>query len=607
MTPDSPTAGPETTPRRGRRRRSRPLGGWERLGLGDGHERLESRAMMASDVGVAIDAGHVWYMPGTEATYTVSVTNFGPDAATGIAVSTVLGSQIASSTWTAAYSAGGSGPVVGAGNVAATIALPAGGTATFSVVSRIGANATGTLTSTATASKAGDPVGGNDTASDALLFVARPLVLADDTGSSSTSAVRVVDPATGVEQRRFFAYEAGFRGGVQMVLADVDRDGRPEVVTAPGRGRTGEIRVFTLEGTELASYRTQPFGVGWKGGVNVAVGDADGDGKSDFAAAKATGDGAVRVFRGQGGADPVANAAFRTISPFPATFMGGATVAFADMGTFSAGTTVDAGVPDGRAELLIGSGPTRAAEVQIRDLSAVESPIIDTISPFNAGFLGGVAVSAARVNLDSVPDVIVAAGVRGNGLVEVHDGRVGAATNARLAAFTAFSGGRFAASSATALDTDGDGRANEILAGQSGQSVRRFSTAGTALGTLATVAGRLAAPVAVTNLAIVTTASGLQYRDLVVGTGAKPSSATARVTVNYEGRLLDGTRFDGNNGSQFNLNQVIAGWTEGLQSMQVGSRRQLIIPANLAYGSTARPGIPANSTLVFDVELLATT
>ena len=53
MTPNSPTAGPETTPRRGRRRRSRPLGGWERLGLGDGHERLESRAMMASDVSVA--------------------------------------------------------------------------------------------------------------------------------------------------------------------------------------------------------------------------------------------------------------------------------------------------------------------------------------------------------------------------------------------------------------------------------------------------------------------------------------------------------------------------------------------------------------------------
>jgi len=425
--------------------------------------------------------------------------------------------------------------------------------------------------------------------------------------------VRVVDPATGAEQRRFFAYEPGFRGCVQAVLADVDRDGRPEVVTAPGRGRVGEIRVFTLDGAELSEYRTRPFGDGWRGGVRVAVGDVDGDRNADFAAAKASGDGEVRVFLGRAGADPVVDQAFRTIRPFAATFMGGASVALADLGTFSAGTTGTAAVPDGRAELLVASGPTRAPEVQVRDLSGTDSPVIDTIRPFNPTFLGGVTVAAARVNLDSVPDVLVAAGVRGNGRVEAYDGRVGTAANPRLVAFTAFTGGKAPASAATGLDTDGDGRADEIVASQPGQSVRRFSTAGAALGTLSTAAGSLTAPAAVTNPAIVTTASGLRYRDLAVGTGATPSR-NPLVRVKYDLRLLDGTAVengtvqdpvDPTKGSP--LSGLIQGWQEGIASMRVGGRRQLIVPANLGYGSVARPNIPGGSTLVFDVELLSTT
>ena len=592
--------------RSGNRRRGRPLGSWERLGLGAGHETLEARALMAADLGVAIDSAHVWYAPGTQVTYTVTVSNPGSETATGT-VSTALAGQITQSTWTAAYSAGGSGPVVGAGNVAGSVTLPVGASATFTVVSTIGPSATGPLTSTASVSLAGDANSANNTASETLQFVAAPLVVADDAGVASTSAVRVVDPATGAERARFFAYEPGFRGGVQVLLADVDDDGRPEVVTVSGRGRDGEIRVFTLDGVERTAYRTLPFGPGWRGGVNVAAGDADGDGFVDFAAAKASGDGEVRVFRGQAGADPVADAPYRTIRPFAATYLGGSTVAFADLGRFVAGTTVDATAPDGRAELLIGNGPTLAPQVRIYDLSPARPPVIDTIRPFTPASLGGLAVTTARVNLDSIPDVIVSAGRRGAGRVEVYDGRVGPAANARLAAFTAFAGSGLAPTVATAIDGDGDGRADTLLAAQAGQAVRRFSTAGVALGGVGPVAGRVAAAVAATNPAIVTTATGLQYRDLVVGTGPKPSSSTAQVTVNYEGRLLDGTRFDGNNGTQFVLNQVISGWTEGLASMQVGGRRQLIIPAILAYGSTARPGIPANSTLVFDVELLATT
>jgi hypothetical protein len=242
---------------------------------------------------------------------------------------------------------------------------------------------------------------------------------------------------------------------------DVNGDGADEILAASGPGRPGEIRVYTRDGVELPAYRTQPFGRSYIGGVEVAAGDVDGNGTVDIVAVASIGRGTTSVFRVNPTAfDPVENVPFRSFVAFDHRTRAGGTVAVADLNN------------DGRAEIIRGSGSGSAPRVNIYDLT-VTSRLVDSFVPF-AGlrrYTGGVSVSTTWFNADSTPDIIVAGGQGAGSVIEVYDGTINArAANARLdtARMAAFAdlASRNTAVFAAAIDLDGDGIADQILATQ---------------------------------------------------------------------------------------------------------------------------------------------
>jgi hypothetical protein len=261
-------------------------------------------------------------------------------------------------------------------------------------------------------------------------------------GAGGGPAVSLLN-ADGTVLTRFFAFEESFTGGVRVAVADVTGDGVADVIVAPGAGGGPVVRIF--DGTDLhlvASFLA--FSADFRGGVNIAAGDVDGDGVPDIIVGAGAGGGPhVAVFTAAG-------QLLTSFFAFDPGFRGGVSVAAADLDG------------DGHAEIVTGAGVSGAPQVNV--FSGADGSRLAAFFAFDPAFRGGVTVALGDLNGDTIPDVILAAGPGGGPHILVID----PATGSTLQSFFApgFTGGV----QVGAADLNEDGAADLILAPAGGKT-----------------------------------------------------------------------------------------------------------------------------------------
>ncbi len=235
------------------------------------------------------------------------------------------------------------------------------------------------------------------------------------TGFSATGAaaggppeVRVFDPS-GIERARFLAFDASFHGGVEVALGDLNGDGTPDIVVGAGPGSSpdaGRVRVFDGSTGErltgpLSDFR--PFASAGRRGVFVAAGDLNGDGHADVVVGAGAGRAPrVKVYSGSDGS------LLSSFLAFHGSFRGGVRVAVGDFR------------PGQAADVVLATGPGGTSLVKIYDSRS--RAVLARYRPFDASFRGGVAVAAGDVNGDGVDDVVVGQMAGGRSRVRVFSG-----------------------------------------------------------------------------------------------------------------------------------------------------------------------------------------
>jgi hypothetical protein len=269
--------------------------------------------------------------------------------------------------------------------------------------------------------------------------LARTLVLGADANRRVQPWVHVVYVNDGAEKTEslvsFKPYADNFRTGVRVVVADMDGDGIPDIVVAPGRGKDQRILVFKLDGTPMPEYTTKAYPAKMNHGIQIAVGDVNNDGLNDLVTVPSRGPAQVKVFFNQTVANPGPHAdpAVKipdkdfTVDFGNKKFKGGAVLAVGDFGTM--GNPGFSSELDGNGEIVIGSSAGMGAKIEIYDVTG-DPTLVRTFAPFQdlgPKFRGGVAsIALWDANGDGIPDLVVGAGNGGSSRVEVLNGANGA-------------------------------------------------------------------------------------------------------------------------------------------------------------------------------------
>jgi hypothetical protein len=244
-------------------------------------------------------------------------------------------------------------------------------------------------------------------------------------GPGGSPEIRVFHGRTGVTTMSFMAYGAAFSGGVFVAAGDVNGDGRSDIITVPGAGGGPNVKIFNgATGALMLSFMA--YGPAFTGGVFVAAGDVDGDGRADVIAAPGAGGGPnVKVFSGQTGT------LLQTFFAYDATFTGGVRVGAGD---------IDG---DGRADVVTSPGPGGGPHIKV--FSSANGAEIRGFFAYAATFTGGVYVAGGDVTGDGVDDIITGAGAGAPSHVKVFDGLTGLEVRSFFAYNPAFTGGVFVA------------------------------------------------------------------------------------------------------------------------------------------------------------------